>query len=159
MISASRNDWAAMHDDALWAYRTTYKTPTRASPYKLVYELASEKWLMQLNELYEFHLHTYENSKLYKEKTKLLHDNNNHNCEFELGQFVLLFNSRLRLFPWKLISRWSGLFEIVRVTPHGAIEMHIVCGETTFLVNGQRVKNYYEVDFDRQKSKVLLAND
>nr|XP_016477723.1 PREDICTED: uncharacterized protein LOC107799153 [Nicotiana tabacum] len=114
---------------------------------------------MQLNELDEFRLHVYENAKLYKEKTKRWHDKNIHHHEFEPGQLVLLFNSRLRLFPGKLKSRWFGPFGVVRVTPHGAIEFCILGGKRTFLVNGERVKHYYRGDFDRQKSKVLLAND
>ncbi|XP_019253789.1 PREDICTED: uncharacterized protein LOC109232472 [Nicotiana attenuata] len=36
-VSVNRKDWAAKLDDALWAYRTTYRTPIGASPYKLVY--------------------------------------------------------------------------------------------------------------------------
>nr|XP_016462058.1 PREDICTED: uncharacterized protein LOC107785298 [Nicotiana tabacum] len=108
---------------------------------------------MQLNELDEFRLNAYENAKLYKEKTKRWHHKHIHHREFEPGQLVLLFNSRLRLFPGKLKSRWSGPFEVVRVTPHGAIELCVLGGERTFLVNGQRVKHYYGGDFDRQKSK------
>nr|XP_016455339.1 PREDICTED: uncharacterized protein LOC107779416 [Nicotiana tabacum] len=74
----------------------------------------------------------------------------------ELDEFRL---HALRLFPGKLKSRWSGPLEVVRVTPHGAIELRILGGERTFLVNEQRVKHYYGGDFDSQKSMVLLAND
>nr|XP_009797734.1 PREDICTED: uncharacterized protein LOC104244090 [Nicotiana sylvestris]XP_016461971.1 PREDICTED: uncharacterized protein LOC107785234 [Nicotiana tabacum] len=105
-------------------------------------EDAGEKRLMQLNELDEFRLHSYENAKLYKEKTKIWHDKHIKPRHFEPGQQVLLFNSRLRLYPGKLKSRWLGPFEVARVTLYGAIELRALNGERKFLVNGHRVKHY-----------------
>nr|XP_009602088.1 uncharacterized protein LOC104097249 [Nicotiana tomentosiformis] len=161
--SASRKGWVAKLDDALWAFHLLEELEHKAywAIKKLNFdaELAGQKRLMQLNEFDQFRLHAYENAKLYKEKTKYWHDKKIHNREFEPGQLVLLFNSRLRLFSGKLKSRWSGPFEVVRVTPHGAIKLRVVGGERTFLVNGQRVKRYYGGDFDQRKLKVLLAND
>ena len=54
---------------------------------------------------------------------------------------MLLYNSKLRLFAGKLKSKWFGPFTVVRVFPHGAIELK---GADNFLfkVNGQRVKHY-----------------
>ncbi|XP_055822057.1 uncharacterized protein LOC129890546 [Solanum dulcamara] len=132
-------------DDALWAYRTAYKTPIRTSPYHMVFskacylpsklehqayweikklnldlELAGKKRLGQLHELEEFQLQAYENAQLYKEKMKCGHDKHIFSRIIELGQQVLLFNSILKLFPEKLRSKWSGPFEVVRMTKHGA---------------------------------------
>ncbi|XP_070046068.1 uncharacterized protein [Nicotiana tomentosiformis] len=76
---------------------------------------AGENRLLQLNELDEFRLHAYENAKLYKEKTKRWHDKHIQHREFEPGQEVLLFNSRLKLFPGKLKSRWAGPFVLVEM--------------------------------------------
>ena len=67
--------------------------------------LAREKRL--LSELDEFRNEEYENARIYKEKTKAWHDKYIMRKEFEAGQRVLLFNSRLKLFLGKLKSRWS----------------------------------------------------
>ena len=48
---------------------------------------------------------------------------------------------------------------MVKVTPYSAIEMHTLNGERYFLVNGQRVKHYWGGVIDRQKSKVILADE
>ena len=65
----------------------------------------SEKHMLQLNELDEFRLHTFENAKIYKEKVKKCHDRRLLLRTFKVGQRVLLYNSRLKLFPRKLKSR------------------------------------------------------
>ncbi|KAK4726371.1 hypothetical protein R3W88_031288 [Solanum pinnatisectum] len=183
MVSAQRKDWSKKLDDALWAYRTAYKTPIGTSPYHIVFgkachlpaelehqaywtikrlnldpELADKKRVNQLHELEEFRLHAYENSKLYKEKTKRWNDKHIVTRTFTLGENLLLFNSRLRLFPGKLRSKWSGPFEVVRMTQHEAVELK---GETgpTFLVNGQRVKHYFGVDSDRDWETLELNDE
>ncbi|XP_070029283.1 uncharacterized protein [Nicotiana sylvestris] len=76
-------------------------------------DFAGEKRLLQLNELDEFRLHAYENAKLYKEKTKRCHDKHIQHREFVPCHEILLFNSRLKLFPGKLKSRWAGPFVVV----------------------------------------------
>ncbi|XP_049368993.1 uncharacterized protein LOC125833888 [Solanum verrucosum] len=121
-------------------------------------ELASRKRVNQLHELDEFRIHTYENPKLYKEKMKRWHNKHIVTCTFTLGENVLLFNSRLRLFAKKLRSKWSGPLEVVRMTQHGAFEHK---GETdpTFLVNRQRVKHYFGVDSDRDREALELNDE
>lgn len=96
---------------------------------------AGEKRLLQLNEMDEFRHDAYENARIYKEGTKKWHDQHILLREFVVGQKVLLYNSRLRLFLGKLHSHWSSPFKVVKVFPHGAVEVH---HETkgTFKVNG-----------------------
>jgi hypothetical protein len=166
-VSTSRKDWAAKLDDALWAYRTAYKTPIGTTPFRLVYgrschlpvelehraywaiknlnmdyQAASTKRMLELNELDELRLDAYENAKIYKERTKKWHDGHILRKEFKEGELVLLFNSRLRLFPGKLRSRWSGPFEVTKVFQSKAVEIKSQTN-ATFTVNGQHLKHYY----------------
>jgi len=60
---------------------------------------------------------------IYKGKAKVFHDAKFSRKEFQLGEKVLLFNSKLRLFPGKLNTRWLGPFQAVKTYPHGAVEI------------------------------------
>ncbi|XP_024011408.1 uncharacterized protein LOC112086669 [Eutrema salsugineum] len=104
-VNNSRKDWSKKLDDALWTYRTAYKTSIGTSPFNLL--------VLQLHELEEIQLDASESSKIYKEKTKALCDKKIHNREFRKGDQVLLFNFRLKLFPGKLKSRWSKPFRVL----------------------------------------------
>nr|GEV56535.1 reverse transcriptase domain-containing protein [Tanacetum cinerariifolium] len=100
---------------------------------------------LQLNELNEIRDQSYENSLIYKEKTKKLHDSKIKNRIFNVGDRVLLFNSRLKIFLSKLKTRWSGPFTITRVFPYGTVELSQPEGPN-FKVNGHRVKHYFGGD-------------
>nr|GFA21537.1 reverse transcriptase domain-containing protein [Tanacetum cinerariifolium] len=139
-VGENRASWLDKLDDALWTFRTAFKTPIECTPYKLVYEKACHLpielehkayWALkhanfnlktagdhrkvQLNELKELHDQAYENSLIYKEKTKRLHDSKIKDRVFNIGDRVLLFNSRLKIFSGKLKTRWSGPFTITHV--------------------------------------------
>ncbi|GJW26116.1 hypothetical protein Tco_0039927 [Tanacetum coccineum] len=100
---------------------------------------------LQLNELNELRDQAYENSLIYKEKTKKLHDSKIKNRIFNVGDQVLLFNSRLKIFSGKLKTRWSGPFTIAQVFPYGTVELSPPDGPN-FKVNGHRVKHYFGGD-------------
>ncbi|GKB07836.1 hypothetical protein Tco_0836120 [Tanacetum coccineum] len=100
---------------------------------------------LQLNELNELRDQAYENSLIYKERTKKLHDSKIKNRIFNVGDRVLLFNSRLKIFSRKLKTRWSGPFTITKVFPYGTIELSQPDG-LNFKVNGHRVKHYFGGD-------------
>lgn len=117
---------------------------------------AGTKRLLQLNEMDEFRNEAYENAKIYKERTKKWHDKHILRKDFFAGQKVLLFNSRLRLFPGKLRSRWSRPFTILKVFPYGVVEIQHDTMGTAFKVNGQRLKPYLELNFDQQKASIML---
>jgi hypothetical protein len=89
----------------------------------------------------------YENAKLYKERTKAYHDRQLIRKEFHVGQEVLIYNSRLRLFPGKLKSRWFGPCVITNMFPHGALEVYSPRKDQMFKVNGHRVKPYIALKY------------
>ena len=118
-------------------------------------KLAGEKRLLQLSELDELCNKAYENAQIYKEKMKTLHDKHIMRKEFKAGQRVLLFNSRLKLFPGKLKSRWSGPFTVTQVFPHKGVEiMHPEKG--TLKVNTQRLKSYFRGEIHANKQTIPL---
>ncbi|GJZ09732.1 reverse transcriptase domain-containing protein [Tanacetum coccineum] len=154
-VGYNPRDWSEKLNDALWAFRTAYKTPTRCTPLRLVYgkachlpveiehkahwalkqcnmdlTLASKIRLMQLNELAE------------------LRD------DFKVGDKVLLYNSCLKMYLGKLKSKWSGPIIIKRVYLYGAIEIINMDG-FSFKVNGPRLKKYYEGNIDKEDDEVI----
>jgi hypothetical protein len=100
---------------------------------------------LQLTELEELRNDAYDCSKKYKEHMKRVHDQSIPRRSFEPGQKVLLYNSRLHLFPGKLKSRWTGPFIIRTVFSHKAIKIEDQKNGNTFKVNGQRVKPFLEL--------------
>nr|GEW58099.1 retrovirus-related Pol polyprotein [Tanacetum cinerariifolium] len=107
--------------------------------------VAGDHRKIQLNELNELRDHAYENSLIYKKKTKRIHDSKIKNRVFNVGDQVLLFNSRLKIFSGKLKSRWSGPFTIAKVFPYGTVELSSANGPN-FKVNGHRIKHYFGGD-------------
>nr|GEU54074.1 reverse transcriptase domain-containing protein [Tanacetum cinerariifolium] len=169
-VGENRASWSDKLDDALWEFHTAFKTPTGCTPYKLVYENACHLpielehkayWALkhanfdlkttgdhrklQLNELNELRDQAYENSLIYKKRTKKLHDSKIKNRIFNVGNRVLLFNSRLKIFSGKLKTRWSGPFTITKVFLYAIVELSQPDGPN-FKVNDHRIKHYFGGD-------------
>nr|GFA66760.1 reverse transcriptase domain-containing protein [Tanacetum cinerariifolium] len=169
-VGENRASWSDKLDDALWAFRAAYKTPIGFTPYKLVYgkvchlsielehkaywalkhanfdlQTESDHRKVQLNELRD---QAYENSLIYNEKTKRLHDSKIKDRVFNIGDRVLLFNSRLKIFSGKLKSHWSGPFTISHVFPYVTVELSQPDGPN-FKVNGHRLKHYFGEDIPK----------
>ncbi|GJV77409.1 retrovirus-related pol polyprotein from transposon TNT 1-94 [Tanacetum coccineum] len=100
---------------------------------------------LQLNELNELRDQAYENSLIYKEKTKKLHDSKIKNRIFCLVISFILQLYGLKIFPKDFKTRWSGPFTIAQVFPYGTVELSQPDGPN-FKVNGHRVKHYFGGD-------------
>ncbi|GJY35818.1 reverse transcriptase domain-containing protein [Tanacetum coccineum] len=99
IVGENHVSWSDKLDDALWAFRTAFKTPIGCTPYKLVYgkachlpiefkhkaywalkhcnfdlKTSGDHQKVQMNELNELRDQAYENSLIYKEKMKKIHD-------------------------------------------------------------------------------------
>ncbi|GJR51519.1 reverse transcriptase domain-containing protein [Tanacetum coccineum] len=172
--------WSEKLYNALGAFRTTYKTPTGCTPFRLVYgkachlpveiehkahwalkqcnmdlTLASESRLMQLNELAKLRDGAYENNRIYKERTKKWHDSRiRGDKDFKVGDKVLLYNSRLKMYPRKLKSKLSGPNIVKTVYPYGAVEI-IDKNGFNFKANRQRLKKYYDGNIDKEDDEVI----
>ncbi|XP_035844516.1 uncharacterized protein LOC118491142 [Helianthus annuus] len=167
-VRADRKDWSNKLDDALWAYRTAYKTPIGTTPYQLVYgkgchlpveiahrafwavkqinidyDTAGKERQLTLGELEEIRNEAYDCVAAYKDKMKKVHDAKIKPKVFEVGQLVWLYNSRLKLFPGKLKSKWTGPYRVTKVEKHGDFEIEDIDDHIRQMVNGHRLKPYF----------------
>ena len=92
---------------------------------------------------------TYDNARIYTDKNKKCPDQKILRKEFKVGEQVLLYNSRLKMFPRKLKLRWSGPYKVVVSTPFGAITLKTNYG-CEFKVNGQRLKHYLRGNINKE---------
>ncbi|GKF12642.1 reverse transcriptase domain-containing protein [Tanacetum coccineum] len=169
-VGENRALWSDKLDDALWAFRTAFKTPIGCTTYNLVYgkachlpiklehkaywalkhcnfnlKTAGDHRKVQMNELNELRDQAYDKYLIYKEKMKKIHDSKIKNRVFNVGDRVLLFNSRLKIFSGKLKIRWTGPFTVAKVFPYGTVELSQT-DEPNFKVNGHRLKHYFGGD-------------
>ncbi|GJV82266.1 reverse transcriptase domain-containing protein [Tanacetum coccineum] len=155
-VGYNPKNWSEKLDDALWAFRTAYKTPTGCTPFRLVYGKACH---LPLNELMELRDEAYENTRIYKERTKKWHDSRlRGDKNFKAGDKVLLFNSRFKMHPGKLKSKWYGPNVVKTVHPYGTVEI-IDKNGISFKVNGQRLKKYHDGHINEEEKEVVELGD
>ncbi|GJS87251.1 reverse transcriptase domain-containing protein [Tanacetum coccineum] len=110
---------------------------------------------MELNELMELKDGAYQNTRIYKERTKRWHDSRLHGDKnFKVGDKVLRFNSRFKMHLGKLKSRWYGPNVVKTVYLYGTVEI-IDRNKISFKVNGQRLKKYHDGHIDAEDNEVV----
>nr|GFA30418.1 reverse transcriptase domain-containing protein [Tanacetum cinerariifolium] len=132
-VGENRALWSDKLEDALWAFRTAFKTPIGYTPYRLVYGKSCHLPL------------ELEHKAFWALKAKKLHDAKIKNRIFNVDDQVLLFNSRLKIFSGKLKSRWSGPFIIAEVYPYETAKL-VHSDGSNFKVNCHRLKHYHGGD-------------
>ncbi|GJW90275.1 hypothetical protein Tco_1454971 [Tanacetum coccineum] len=117
---------------------------------------AAKNHFMELNELMELKDGAYENTRIYKERTKKWHDSRlRGDKDFKVGDKVLLFNSRFKMHPGKLKSKWYGPNVVKTVYPYGTVEITDKNG-IRFKVNGQRLKKCYDGHIDTNDKETSI---
>ncbi|XP_042029892.1 uncharacterized protein LOC121776794 [Salvia splendens] len=158
-VNPSRKNWSARLENALWAYMTAYNTLIGMSPYRIIFgkkchlpvgiehrvywavqqvnmdaRACEEERKLQLQEVEELRLESFETTKLW-------HDKNLRTKDLQVGQKVLLFQSRLKQMSRKLKSKWTGPYIKTALRSNGAVK---ISGSTPnfepLIVNGHRLK-------------------
>ena len=179
VVNSNRKGWSHRLLDSLWAYRTAFKTILRMLSYRLVYGKACHlsveiKWwaikklnqdlgraglkrVIDINGLEELRNDAYLNSKIVKYRLKKWQDQIIARKTFKHGDQVLLYDSKLYLFPSKLKSRWTSPFITHQVHLNGSVDLLNSKDSRVFKVNGQRLKPYV-IQFAVDKEEILLLD-
>ncbi|GJS74840.1 reverse transcriptase domain-containing protein [Tanacetum coccineum] len=135
------------------------KLPTRHLLDAPPSDCCSKKRFVELNELMELRDEAYENTRIYKERTKRWHDSRlRGDKNFKAGDRVLLFNSRFKMHPGKLKSKWYEPNVVKTVYPYGTVEI-IDKNGISFKVNGQRLKKYHDGHIDAEEKEVVELDE
>ncbi|RVW25110.1 Gag-Pol polyprotein [Vitis vinifera] len=116
---------------------------------------AGVKKFLDLSEMEELRNDAYNNSNIAKQRWKRWHDQLVSHKEFQKGQRVLLYDSKLHIFSGKLKSRWIGPFTIQQVHSNGVVELLNSNSTESFKVNGHCLKPFVEL-FSRDKEEIIL---
>ncbi|GJW91925.1 reverse transcriptase domain-containing protein [Tanacetum coccineum] len=154
-VGYNPKDWSEKLNDALWVFKTAYKTPTRCTLFRMVYRKACHLPVEIEHKAYWLRDGSYENTQIYKERTKKWHDSRlRGDKDFKNGDKVLLFNSRLKLHPKKLESNWTGPFVVKTMYPYGAVEITNNNG-LSFKVNEHRLKKYHDRNLNTDDNEFI----
>ncbi|XP_022040217.1 uncharacterized protein LOC110942761 [Helianthus annuus] len=147
-VGKSRKDWSDKLDDALWAFRTAYKTPLGMTPFVIVYGKAC-------------HLPVaLEHRALWALKTVNLDLTEAARKRFfQIHELEALRDAAYDRSWRKLKSRWSGPYVVKEVFPYGTVELFNEDTKNSWNVNGHRLKHYLGGPIDTaEEEDVPLAD-
>ncbi|GKD75607.1 reverse transcriptase domain-containing protein, partial [Tanacetum coccineum] len=154
-VGYNLKNWSEKLDDALWAFRTAYKTPTGWTPFIFVYEKACH---LPVEIEHKLRDEAYGNTRIYKERTKkCIESRLRGDKNFKEGDKVLIFNSRFKMHPGKLKLKWYSPCVVKTMHPYGTIEI-IDKNGVSFKVNGHRLKRYHD-GYNNAKEKEVVELD
>ncbi|GKB98039.1 reverse transcriptase domain-containing protein, partial [Tanacetum coccineum] len=112
-LNGNRKGWADKLDDALWVFRTTYKSPIGSTPFRIVYGKACHLPIEIEHKAYWALRHVnLDLDAAEKHRTKCWHDAKMIDTKFHEGEEVIVFN-----------SRWYGSYIVSKVFPYGTVEV------------------------------------
>ncbi|RVW46414.1 Retrovirus-related Pol polyprotein from transposon 297 [Vitis vinifera] len=152
VVNTTRKDWSTklkLEHRAYWAIKKMNFDSDQAG--------AKRKY--DLNELEAYRNESYECLRNAREKHKFYHDKLILRREFKQGEKVLLYDSKLHIFPGKLRSRWNGPYVVKEVFPYGTVTIQNPRTGNEFKVNGQRLKHFIERFETQEENLHFLDGD
>ncbi|XP_070028752.1 uncharacterized protein [Nicotiana sylvestris] len=171
VVSKSKRDWHDRMEEALWAYRTTHRTSTQATPYSLVYGvegvLPVERQIPSLRLAVQEGLIEEENARLRLEELESLDEKRleaQQSLECYQARLSRAFNKKVRLRSFqvghqvlavrrpiitsrksggKFTSKWDGPYVVQEAYSSGAYKLVDADGMRIGPINGKFLKRYY----------------
>ncbi|XP_074304627.1 uncharacterized protein LOC141639385 [Silene latifolia] len=146
VVAKSKRDWHEIIGVALWAYRITYKTPTQATSYALVYGVEAvlplELQIHSLRIVIQEGLTDDENDKLRLAELEALDEK-----RLEAQQKLQSYQARPIITSHKPVgkftSKWDGPYVVQEVYTNGAYKIVDGDGVCVGPINGKFLKRYY----------------
>jgi hypothetical protein len=153
-VMDSKRDWDAKLAAALWAYRTTYKVTTRATPFALMYGVEAilpikfevpslrvainerldtskslKDRLERLEALSEARRFSAQHVETIQRRRKVAFDRRNKVRIFKPDMWVMVQDARKVDFPGKFDALWTGPYVVKEVFANNSLQLKTITGQ------------------------------
>ncbi|XP_076956490.1 uncharacterized protein LOC143631694 [Bidens hawaiensis] len=157
-VGKNRKDYSDKLDDALWAFRTAFKTPIGTTPFKMVYEKACHLPIeLEHRAYWALRAVNLDMTQAAKNRYLQIHEVEELRDEPYADHGVIRSVRRRCMIGSKLRSRWVGPYTVKAAFPHGAVELVDHEGRA-WKVNGHRLKHYVGGLADSVEEDVFLLD-